>query len=412
MRKILSLAAMGTMLVPTAANADMICELMDFAAKTQAAAAPSGPGAPAGLTGEHERAQTQVALAMFEALNAIDRRYESYVGFPQAAADSSQDAAAATAAYHVLLSHFPSQKPSLDESYAMAMDNVADSASKEAGRKIGADAAAAALKAGLADPAAKPTPYLPQAPVGVWVPTALPVFSPGYMVQKPWIIGRADAVRAAPPPALTSERYARDVEEVRRVGGTQSSVRTPQETLMARYRITPDMMPALRMVADGNGRRPVENARLFALFNMINDDGLLAIGEAKLHYNFWRPITAIRNAEKDGNPATTAEPGWEPLINTPNHPEYPCGHCIFAASTAELMKVEYGNKPAWGVRVASRSLPNSAVQVLPDWDSWAKEVSYSRTLGGVHYRFSNEAAEEMGRKITRMAVQKYMRPLK
>ncbi|HEY0628665.1 MAG TPA: vanadium-dependent haloperoxidase, partial [Sphingomicrobium sp.] len=213
-------------------------------------------------------------------------------------------------------------------------------------------------------------------------------------------------------PALTSERYARDLEEVKRIGGKKSDARTPHQTLMARYRITPDMMPALRMVADAKGRRPVENARLFALYNMVNDDALLAVGDAKLHYNYWRPITAIRNAEKDGNPATAAEPGWEPLINTPNHPEYPCGHCIMAASTAELMKLEYGNKPDWGVRVSSRSLPNAAVQVLPDWDKWAEEVSFSRTLGGVHYRFSNEAAEEMGRKISRMAVEKYMRPLK
>ena len=99
------------------------------------------------------------------------------------------------------------------------------------------------------------------------------------------------------------------------------------------------------------------------------------------------------------------------MITTPNHPEYPCGHCIFAAGIAEYMKAEVGNKPAWGVRVASRSIPDAAVQVLPSWDEWARQVSFSRTLGGVHYRFSNEAAEEMGRKITQMALAKVMRPL-
>ena len=145
---------------------------------------------------------------------------------------------------------------------------------------------------------------------------------------------------------------------------------------------------------------------------MINDDALLAIADAKLHYDYWRPITSIRNAESDGNPATKAEPGWEPLITTPNHPEYPCGHCIGAAATAEFMKSEYGNRPASGVRVASRSIPNAAVQVLPTWDKWAEEVSFSRTLGGVHYRFSNEVGEDMGRKIARMALAGYMRPLR
>lgn len=412
MRHLLALATAGAVLLPAPAKADIICEWMDFAAKTQAAAALTGPGAPAGLTGEHEHAQTQAALAMFEALNAIDRRYESYVGFPRAMANASQEAAAATAAYRVLLSHFPGQKAALDESYAMTLNGIAESPEKAAGLKIGADAAVAALKSGLTDPAIQPTPYAPRAPVGVWVPTQLPVFSPGYMVVRPWILARADEVRPGPPPPLGSDRYARDLEEVKRIGGKQSTARTANQTLMARYRITPDMTPALRNIADSKGRRPVENARLFTLFNMVNDDALLAIGDAKLHYNFWRPITAIRNADKDGNAATAAELGWEPLINTPNHPEYPCGHCIMAASTAELMKLEYGNRPDWGVRVASRSLPNAAVQVLPDWDSWANEVSYSRILGGVHYRFSNEAAEEMGRKISRLAVQKYMRPLK
>ena len=95
----------------------------------------------------------------------------------------------------------------------------------------------------------------------------------------------------------------------------------------------------------------------------------------------------------------------------PNHPEYPCGHCILAAGTAEYMKSEVGNSPAWGVRVSSRSIPNAAVQALPGWDEWARQVSYSRTLGGVHYRFSNDAGEEIGRRAARIAVDTLLRPL-
>jgi len=409
MRKAFSLLAASVAAVAAPANADTICEWMDFANKVETAAAPP-PTAP--RTGEHDRAQTQVALAMFEALNAIDRRYESYLGLAKDDAKADQSAAAATAAYQVLLAHYPSQKAALDESYAMSIDSVANAAARESGQRIGKAAAALALKAGLVDPAVAQIPYTPRAPTGVWVPTQLPVFPPYYLAQKPWFIGRVDAVRPIPPLALTSERYARDLDEVRRLGSKTSSARTPHQTLMARYRITPDMMPALRLIADGGSRRPVENARLFALYQMINDDALLAIADAKLHYDYWRPITAIRNAETDGNPATTAEPGWEPLIATPNHPEYPCGHCIGAAATAELMKSQYGNTPASGVRVASRSIPNAAVQVLPSWDKWAEEVSFSRILGGVHYRFSNDVGEDMGRKVTRMALGGYMRPLR
>lgn len=254
-------------------------------------------------------------------------------------------------------------------------------------------------------------PYRPRTQPGVWVATQLPVFTPSYMIQRPWFIGRPDAFRAPPPPALTSARYARDLEEVKALGAKNSKLRTSQQTLMAKYRINPDMMPALRIVADQDGRRLVDNARLFALYRMIDDDVMLASVDSKFFYNFWRPVTAIRNAADDGNPATTADPAWEPLITTPNHPEYPCAHCTQAAATAELMKTELGNSPPSGVRIASKSSPTLAVQVHPSWERWAEEVSASRTLGGVHYRFSNEAGEEMGRKIARYALAKVMRPI-
>ena len=400
--------AAGAALIAAPASADTVCEWIDFAQTIQTAAAPP-PTAP--RTPDHDRAMTQVALAMFEATNAIDRRYESYLGLAQADPTASQDAAAATAAYEVLISHFPGQKSALDDSYSIFINEIADKPARESGIAIGKAAAAIALKAGGIDPAVKQLPYLPRTQAGVWVPTQLPVFAPFSTAFKPWILERVDSVRPGPPPSFDSERWVRDYEEVKRLGAKASTDRTPQETLMARYRITPNMMPAYRLAADAPGRRPVENARMFAMLGMIDDDVTMAIADAKLHYNFWRPITAIRNGEADGNAATAADPTWEPLINTPNHPEYPCGHCIFAAADAEFMKAEVGNKPGYGVRVSSRSIPNAAVQALPSWDEWVRQVSYSRTLGGVHYRFSNEAAEEMGRRIAQQAMAKVMRPL-
>ena len=291
----------------------------------------------------------------------------------------------------------------------MALEGVPDIRARDAGVEIGKQAAEGALKAGAADPSVVPTPYRPRTASGVWVATQLPVFAPAYAAQRPWFLGRADAFRAAPPPPLTSERYARDLEEVKALGGKSSKTRTAHQTLMAKYRINADMMPALRLVSDQEGRKLVDNARLFALYRMIDDDVMLASVDSKFFYNFWRPITAIRNAADDGNPATAPDPGWEPLIATPNHPEYPCAHCTQSAATAVLMKSESGNSPPSGVRVASKSSPNLAVQVLPTWDKWAADVSASRTLGGVHYRFSNEAGEEMGRKIAQFALTKYMR---
>lgn len=395
-------------LVAAPASADVVCEWVDYA---QAVATAAAPPADAPRTGEHDRAQTQAALAMFEALNAIDRRYESYLGMPAAEAGASQEAAAATAAYQVLIAHFPGQKSGLDESYAVTMFGIADAAARDKGKAVGEAAAKLALAAGGFAEGAKPQPYRPRAAAGVWTATALPVIQPYSATFKPWILSSYAAVRPGPPPALDSERWARDFEEIKRIGGKASSERTPQQSLMARYRITPNMSPSLRLIADAPKRSLVANARMFALLAMVGDDNSVATGDAKLHYNFWRPITAIRNAEEDGNPATAADPAWEPLIGTPNHPEYPCAHCSGAAAIATLMKAEVGAAPPGGVRVASRSIPNSIVQVVPTWDEWVKEVSASRTYGGVHYRFSNEAGEEMGRKVAEIALAKVMRPL-
>ena len=396
------------------AAADTVCEWMDFANRIAAAgggAAPASAVTAAPRNPELSRAQTRVALAMFEALNAIDRRYDSYLDLPLGDATASQDAAAITAAYQVLLHFYPAQRAALEENYAVAMEAVSDAARREAGRVIGEAAARAAITAGGIDPTVPQTPYRPRTAAGQWTATALPVIEPYSIAFRPWVLARADAVRPAPPPALDSERWARDYEEVRRLGARESNARTPHQTLMARYRITPDMMPTLRQTADAPGRSLVQNARLFALVNMAGDDAGMATSEAKLHYNFWRPLHAIRNAAEDGNPATQPDPAWEPLIGTPNHPEYPCAHCSGAAVIAEVMKAETGPRPASGVRVSSRSIPTAAIQVMPSWDDWVSEVSLSRTLGGVHYRFSNEAGEEIGRRVGRMAVERVMRPL-
>ena len=404
----LGMAAALAVSVPQSASADTVCEWMDFAGRI----IEKDGTPPGGLrTPDHAQAKTQVALAMFEALNAIDRRYESYLNIAKAAPSASQHAAAVTAAYRVLMHHYPAQTRALDENYAMAMSGEADVAARDLGIAIGETAAKVALAAGGIDPALAQIPYRPTVRPGEWTATALPVFEPFDIAFRPWVLPNVEAVRPAPPPAITSEVYARDLAEVQRVGGRASTARTPNETLMARYRITPDMMPSLRLAADAPGRRLVQNARLFALMQMATDDAYMATAAAKLHYNYWRPIVAIRNADQDENDATTIDPAWTPLIGTPNHPEYPCGHCTQAGAIAEVMSAEVGPRPAGGVRVTSRSIPEASVQVLPSWDEWVKQVNYSRILGGVHYRFSNEAGEKVGRDVARLALAKVMRPL-
>jgi len=400
----MGMAAAAALAGAQPAAADTVSDWWEFAGRI-------APYMASGNTPEQGRAVTRASLAMFEAVNAIDRRYESYLDFPAGDPAASQDAAAATAAYTVMLHHFPAQKTALDDSYAIAMAAITDEAAREAGRRIGEQAARAAIAAGGIDPALSATPYRPRTTPGVWVATQLPQIEGYAVTYRPWVMPAADALRPPPPPALTSERWARDYEEVRRVGGKTSAERTPHQTLMARYRQAFDLTPTMRLAADAPGRSPVQNARMFALHQMAFDDAVIAMADAKAHYDFWRPITAIRNGADDGNDATQADAGWTPLLGTPNFAEYPCGHCIVAATHAEVMKAEIGPRPATGVRVGSLAVPMSAVQVLPGWDEWVQEVSDSRIYGGVHFRFSNEAGEQIGREAARMVLNRVMRPL-
>ncbi len=397
------LAATALLALAQPAAADTVTDWWEFAGKVSPL---YGPGTP-----EQKRAVSRASLAMFEALNAIDRRYQSYLDVPAADPSASQDAAAATAAYKVLLHHYPDKKTLLDESYAIALSAIPEGPAREAGRLIGEQAAAAAVTAGGVDPAFSATPYQPRTSPGVWVPTAFPGIDSTTWAYRPWAIPSVEAMRAPPPPALTSATWARDYEEVRRLGGRTSTERTPHQTLMARFREGPDLTPMIRAVAERAGRTPVQNARMLMLYQMTMDDAVMVMSESKSHYNFWRPITAIRNGEEDGNPATPAEAGWTPLLATPNFSEYPCGHCTFAAAVAEVMKAETGPTPDGGVRVASLSVATAVIQVLPSWDQWVTEVSASRTYGGVHYRFANEAGEQIGRRAAGFVLDRIARPL-
>jgi hypothetical protein len=373
------------------AHADLVTDWADYALKLER---DGGPGPKAGL------ADSQLGVAMFEAANAVDRRYRSLCGVPRVPAGASIDAAVIAAARDVLVAHYPDKKDRIVENAAFALAALTASAeARRAGEAVGAAAASAALARGGVDAAITQQPYRPQTRPGVWVGATLPVFDPYFQALKPWVIGRVDALRPPPPPALASERYARDFDEVKRLGGQISTERTPHQTLMARYRITPDIMPTIRRIADQPGRSLVRNARMMALYWMAEYDLGLAMVDAKMHYNFWRPITAIRNAEDDGNPKTAADPAWLPLIPTPNHPEYPCGHCGYAAVTAAILSAEAGDTPPGGVVVASDSIADAVTMRLPSFGEWVRQVSLSRTLGGVHYRFSNEAGEALGRAV-------------
>ena len=408
MRRLMMASAAAAVLASTApARADTVTDWWEIASKFNFAQQSSSMPAPP----ETQRASARTALAVFEAVNAIDRRYESYLGFPAADRSASQDAAAATAAYQVLLHHYPQNKSHLEESYAMAMAQISDTAGKQTGVAVGQKAAQAAMNAGGIDPAVEQTPYRPRTVPGEWIGATPPSLEPYWLAFKPWVAKSAEDFMSPPPPALTSEVWARDYEEVRRFGARASKERTAVQTLIARYRQGYDLSPMVRYIADRPGRRQVDNARLLALYGMAMDDAVQAMIVAKLKYNYWRPITAIRNGDKDGNDATQLDAGWVPLLPTPNFPEYPCGHCTAVGVQAEVLKLAGGLPASTPVRIASGMNPNLVVQTVASWDEAVTQVSDSRMLGGVHYRFSNDAGEEIGRKVARLVVSSVLKPL-
>ena len=243
----------------------------------------------------------------------------------------------------------------------------------------------------------------PPAAPGQGRATAPTVLDPHYAAMRPWLMSSASAFRPAPPVALDSDTWRKDVDEVRRMGGRTSAERSPAETVRARFWAPYDTAPALRAVAAQPGRSLVRNARFYAMSALALDDAALAMIEAKLHYGFWRPVQAIRAGS--GGPA---DPLWEPLLKTPLHPEYPCGHCVIAAALATVIEAE--GAPKTGLPFSNTAMPGVVVTVATPAD-YVAQVSFSRICGGVHFRSTAVASEAMARKIAANTLARFAVPL-
>ncbi len=353
------------------------------------------------------RAMALVQTAVYEAANAITRRYPTR-GL-QLETTASVDAAVAAANHATLGKLIPSQQASIDGAYQAALEKIADGSAKTAGIAVGQKAAAAILAARADDGAAAAEAYRPQTSAGVYVPTALPAV-PQWPQRKPWLMTRADQFRPASPPALTSEQWARDYNEVKSFGGKSSRTRTTEQTDIARFweaTLPPIYHGLVRTVAAMPGRDLTRNARLFAAVTQACDDAMIAVFDAKYHYGFWRPISAIRNGDIDGNAATERDASWTPFIDTPMHPEYPCAHCIQAATVGAVLQAEVGNgaQPTW---TTTSSTAKGAARRWATLDEFVQEVKDARVYDGVHYRFSVEAGAAMGRQIGALAASRLL----
>lgn len=350
-------------------------------------------------TPETARVEATTALAMFEASNAVERAFPSFVGSVAVRTDASAPAAVAASAHGVIVTYFPDRRAEADERLQRALRSVPDGSAEETGLALGAEAARAAVaRAGL-DPARPRDPFRANLPPGLYAPTdGASIIRDFDLSLRPWALARPSEFRPARPPALSSARYARDLNEVRRLGGSGDSERSAEQTQSARFWFLMDMKPVLREIAERPGRSLVRNARLYAMLYMAADDAWLAIADAKLHYRYWRPVTAIRNADRDGNNATQRVADWYSLMPTPMHPEYPCAHCVIAAAQAEILNAEGENPPEGGWAFASPAFPGVTRRV-PDFETYVQETAMSRIYAGAHYRFSNEVGLTMGRAV-------------
>ena len=216
--------------------------------------------------------------------------------------------------------------------------------------------------------------------------------------------------RVAAPPALTSDAWARDYNEVREVGSRASTKRTAEQTEIARfweYSLPAIYHGAVRAVAAQPGRDLARNARLFAAVAQAMDDAMLAVFDSKYHYNFWRPATAIRNGDIDGNDATARDAAWAPLIDAPLHPEYPSAHATLAGAVGAVVAAEAGPSPLPALATSSPTA-KGATRRWTSVDAFAREVAESRIYAGIHYRFSTDAGLALGRSVGDLVAARFL----
>jgi hypothetical protein len=360
------------------------------------------------------RTLAMVHLAMSDAINTVQNHYTRVVATLPAAPGASADAAAATAARQILTQIYPDQKAKIEEAYAASLKAIPDESARSEGIKLGMEVAEAVQAHCANDGTNAPDTYRPHTTPGVYVPTTIPLWEQ-YARAKPWVLTRADQFRPGPPPALSSAAWARDYNEVKRLGGTTSTARTPEQTEAVTFwgsiNFGPSWQAAARELAIKQGLPLAQCARLFALLNMSLANAYIVNWDAKYTYHFWRPVTAIRNGDQDGNEATERDAGWTSFIPTPMHPEYPSQATVNATIASAVLESVFGPVQALpftatDVRDPQRTRPFASLAAM------AEEQKNVRVWGGVHYRFAIHTGEDVGRKVAAYMIEHTLKPVR
>lgn len=371
--------------------------------------------------------------AMFDAINAVQGHYDSYLLGGGAQSGASPVAAAAVAAWQVATSIYsgPEQLTVWDNTLVEIMALVPDGQAKTLGTQLGEQAAEAMLANRANDGSQTTQTYIPGTAAGQWRPTA-PDFSPATLPQwpavEPFVIEAGDRFRPTPAPALTSAEYAQAVDQVRRLGAKENSERTADQTLIAKFwadgggtSTPPGHWNQIAVdVGLENDLSLLENARMMAMLNFAMADAGIAAWDAKYAYSLWRPIDAVRGADGDGNAATTADASWTPLLNTPSFPSYVSGHSAFSGAAAAVLSSLFGQNYSFTTRADRGSTgvwpPSDDVTQLQSrsftsFEQAAQEAGLSRVYGGIHYSFDNTAGLAVGKSIGQAIVSGTLQPV-
>jgi hypothetical protein len=373
------------------------------------------------VSGQNPFAQARFAaivqLAVYEAVNSITRSYQPYLREPIAVSyPASPEAAAVAAAHRVLATYFPGSSTGLDAARAASLGSIADGAAKVNGITVGEAAAAAMIALRADDGSSPPAFHQPlSADPGVWQPTPACPPAGGVLLHwrhvTPFGIKRADQFRSAPPPPLTSRRYARDLNEVKAVGGVDSMQRPGQLANIARFYAAvlavATWNPAVMQATLQKHHSLSFNARLFALLNIAISDGAVAVMDTKYEYAFWRPETAIRVADIDGNRWTEADASFTPFITTPCFPSYGSAHAAASYAARAVAESVLGEDET-EIVLSNAAMPGIVLEYA-SFEEITEDIDDARVYGGIHFRFDQRAGARQGRKVGAWVVNHHLR---
>jgi hypothetical protein len=377
------------------------------------------------------RALAIMGAAVYDSVNAIDPTHTVFHidarPFP-GVSTTSADAAAAQAAHDVAYALYtqPADRTRFDELLAAQLAEVPDGPAETDGIALGQYVAAQMLAWRANDHSGDSVPYTPGTDPGDWQPTprpgptpgtelpGLPAATPQWPDVTPFALASGDQFRPGPPPALTSADYATAFQEVKAIGSITSTTRTPEQTEIAFFWAGVGVTNAgvaiwnqiTQTVAASHHLSLADSARLFALVGVANADAFIASFDAKYTYNFWRPVTAIRAADTDGNPATIQDPTWTPLITTPNHPSYGSNHSTQSRAAAEALAAFFGTD-----HVSFTATWAGVERSFTKFTDAAKEAGKSRIYAGIHWSFDMAIGEQVGRKVGQYVADHYFLPL-